>query len=50
MDTKVEALKALAVKCTSATDATKVPGDTVVDVLNYIVENFVLTKPTTPAE
>lgn len=45
MDTKVEALKALAVKCTSATDVTKVPGGTVVEVLNYIVENFVLTKP-----
>lgn len=46
MDTKVEALKELAVKCTSATKASDVPGGTVVEVLNYIVENFVLTKPT----
>lgn len=46
MDTKVEALKELAVKCTSATKTSDVTGDTIVEVLNYIVANFVLTKPT----
>lgn len=42
---KVEILKALALKCTDATDVKNVPGETVVEVLEYIVNNFALTKP-----
>lgn len=38
---KVTALKNLAVKCTSATDVSQVTGNTVVEVLEYIVDNFV---------
>lgn len=38
---KVTALKNLAVKCTSATDVSQVTGNTVVEVIEYIVDNFV---------
>lgn len=47
---KVTALKNLAVKCTSATDVSQVTGNTVVEVLEYIIDNFVEgTGPQGPA-
>lgn len=39
---KVEVLKELALKCTSATKVSDVPGSTVCEVLDYIVENFAI--------
>ena len=38
--TKVEELKKLALKMTSAESVNDIPGDTIVDVLRYIVENY----------
>lgn len=38
--TKVEELKKLALKMTSAESVNDIPGDTIVDVLRYIEENY----------
>lgn len=40
MDTKVKFLKQLALKVTSATSEDKVAGETVCEVLDYIVKNY----------
>lgn len=40
MDNKVKLLKQLALKTTSATSENEVVGDTVCEVLKYIVKNF----------
>ena len=40
MDTKVEFLKELAVKFTSATSAKEVTGETVCEVLDFIIQNY----------
>lgn len=42
---KVEVLKKLALVCTNAESVADVPGDTIVEVLDFIAENFVLEKP-----
>lgn len=45
--TKVEILKKIAVKCTSAISVNDVTGETIAEVLDYIEKNFVLEKPET---
>lgn len=40
MDTKVKFLKELALKVTSATSVDEVTGETVCEVLDYIVQNY----------
>ena len=40
MDTKVKFLKELALKVTSATSVDQVTGETVCEVLDYIVQNY----------
>ncbi len=40
MDTKVKFLKKLALKVTSATSVDEVTGETVCEVLDYIVQNY----------
>lgn len=40
MDTKVKFLKQLALKVTSATSSSEVAGETVCEVLDYIVKNY----------
>lgn len=40
MDTKVKFLKELALKVTSATSVEQVTGETVCEVLDYIVQNY----------
>ena len=40
MDTKVKFLKQLALKVTSATSEDEVAGETVCEVLDYIVKNY----------
>lgn len=40
MDTKVKILKQLALKVTSATSEKQVTGETVCEVLDYIVKNY----------
>lgn len=46
---KVQILKELALKCTSATKVSDVPGNTIVEVLDYIVENFAVSGTAGPA-
>ena len=40
MDTKVKFLKELALKVTSATSVDEVTGETICEVLDYIVQNY----------
>ena len=49
MDTKVKFLKQLALKVTSATSEDEVAGETVCEVLDYIVKNY-QEDPGTPGK